>query len=378
MSMIPVESVTVHAFEFPTDGPDGKEQDGTLTWSSTVIILVEARAGGQTGIGYTYGDVSAAMLAETKLAGVVTGADALSPPMAWREMSVQLRNAGQPGVGAMATSAVDIALWDLKARLLGQPLYRVLPAFRDRVLIYGSGGFTNYPLPRLCEQISDWAAQGLTRMKIKTSRHPDQDPARLTAVRKEAGDDVQLFADANGALTRKSALYWADRFARDWGVCWFEEPVSSQDPEGLRLLRDRGPAGLDVTAGEYGYVLPDFAALLNAGAVDCLQADVTRCGGITGLLQVGGLAEAHQVELSAHCAPTVSSHAFCGVPKARHLEYFHTHVRIEDVAFDGVLRPDGGVLHPDPDRPGLGVEVKWADLEPYRVYGRHQQAPARH
>jgi L-alanine-DL-glutamate epimerase-like enolase superfamily enzyme len=165
----------------------------------------------------------------------------------------------------MATSAVDIALWDLKARLLGQPLYRVLPAFRDRVLIYGSGGFTNYPLPRLCEQISDWAAQGLTRMKIKTSRHPDQDPARLTAVRKEAGDDVQLFTDANGALTRKSALYWADRFAHDWGVCWFEEPVSSQDPEGLRLLRDRGPAGLDITAGEYGYVLPDFAALLNAG-----------------------------------------------------------------------------------------------------------------
>jgi L-alanine-DL-glutamate epimerase-like enolase superfamily enzyme len=265
MSMIPVESVTVHAFEFPTDGPDGNEQDGTLTWSSTVIIPVEARAGGQTGIGYTYGDVSAAMLAGTKLAGVVTGADALSPPIAWREMSVQLRNAGQPGVGAMATSAVDIALWDLKARLLGQPLYRVLPAFRDRVLIYGSGGFTNYPLPRLCEQISDWAAQGLTRMKIKTSRHPDQDPARLTAVRKEAGDDVQLFTDANGALTRKSALYWADRFAHDWGVCWFEEPVSSQDPEGLRLLRDRGPAGLDITAGEYGYVLPDFAALLNPG-----------------------------------------------------------------------------------------------------------------
>ena len=160
-------------------------------------------------------------------------------------------------------------------------------------------------------------------------------------------------------------------------MCWFEEPVSSQDREGLRLLRDRGPAALDITAGEYGYVLPDFAALLNAGAVDCLQADVTRCGGITGLLQVGGLAEAHQVELSAHCAPTVSSHAFCGVPKARHLEYFHTHVRIEDVAFDGVPRPDGGALHPAPDRAGLGVEVKWADLEPYRVYGSHQQAPAR-
>ena len=357
---VPVEGIAVHAFEFPTDGPDGKEQDGTLTWLSTVIVLVEARAAGQTGIGYTYGDVSVATLAASKLAPVVTGADALAPPAAWRQMSVQLRNAGQPGAGAMAMSAVDIALWDLRARLLGQPLYRVLPAFRDRLPIYGSGGFTNYPLPRLCVQVSDWMAQGLTRIKLKTSRHPDQDPARLTAVRKEAGDDVELFADANGALARKSALYWADRFAHDWGVSWFEEPVSSQDPEGLRLLRDCGPAGLDIAAGEYGYVLPDFAALLTAGAVDCLQADVTRCGGITGLLQVGGLAEAHQIELSGHCAPMVSAHAFCGVPKARHLEYFHTHVRIEDVAFEGVLRPDGGALRPDPGRLGLGVNVDWA------------------
>ncbi|HYZ55782.1 MAG TPA: enolase C-terminal domain-like protein [Streptosporangiaceae bacterium] len=366
---IPVERVAVHAFEFPADGPDGQEQDGTLTWSSTVMVLVEACAGGTAGIGYTYGDVSVAALVESKLASAVTGAGALAPPAAWREMSVQLRNAGQPGPGAMAMSAVDIALWDLKARLLGQPLYRTLPAFRDQVLIYGSGGFTNYSIQRLTAQVSEWAAQGLPRMKLKTSRHPDADPARLTTVRKEAGDGVQLFTDANGALSRKGALYWAERFASEWGVCWFEEPVSSQDTDGLRLLRDRGPAGLDIAAGEYGYVLPDFAALLDAGAVDCLQADVTRCGGLTGLLQVGGLAEARQVELSGHCAPAVSAHAFCAVPHVRHLEYFHTHVRIEDIAFDGTLSPEGGALRPDPGRAGLGLDVRWADLERYRVYG---------
>ncbi len=363
----PVQSIAVHAFEFPTDGPDGKEQDGTLTWSSTTMILVEARAGGVSGIGYTYGDASVAALIESKLASVVTGMDAFAPPAAWRQMSVQLRNAGQPGAGAMAISAVDIALWSLKAALLGLPLYRALPAFRNEVPIYGSGGFTNYPLQRLAEQVRGWAAQGIPRMKLKTSRDPEADPARLAAVRKEAGDGVELFTDANGALTRKSALYWAERFAGEWGVCWFEEPVSSQDLEGLRLLRDRGPAGLDITAGEYGFVLPDFAALLNARAVDCLQADVTRCGGVTGLLQVGGLAEAHQVDLSGHCAPMVSAHALCGVPTVRHLEYFHTHVRIEGVAFDGVPGPEGGALRPDPERPGLGVEVRWADLEPYRV-----------
>ena len=375
--LMPVEAITVHAFDIPTDGPDGREQDGTLTWSSTTIILVEARVGGHTGIGYTYGDVSTAVLTESKLADAVTGMDALAPAAAWRRMSVQLRNTGQPGAGAMAMSAVDIALWDLKARLLGQPLFRVLPAFRDRVPIYGSGGFTNYPLSRLREQVARWAELGLPRMKVKTSRDPAADPARLAAVRKEAGDGVELFTDANGALTRKAALYWADRFAAEWGVCWLEEPVSSQDTEGLHLLRDRGPAGLDIAAGEYGFVLPDFAALLGAEAVDCLQADATRCGGITGLLQVGGLAEAHQIDLSGHCAPAVSMHAFCGVPTARHLEYFHTHVRIEHLAFDGLPDPEGGALRPDTSRPGLGVEVRWADLEPYRVHGPGRPGPAR-
>jgi L-alanine-DL-glutamate epimerase-like enolase superfamily enzyme len=362
---VPVGDLDVHAYEIPVDGPDGREQDGTLTWSSTTIVLVEAHGGGETGLGYTYGDVSVAALVRSKLASVVTGMDAFAPAAAWREMFRQLRNAGQPGAGAMAVSAVDIALWDLKARLLGLPLSRALPGFRGEVPVYGSGGFTNYPLQRLTSQVSSWVSEGLGRVKIKTSRDPAADPDRLAAVRKEAGDSVELFTDANGALNRKSALYWAHRFHDVWGVCWFEEPVSSRDTEGLRLVRDRGPAGLDVAAGEYGFLLPDFAAW--AGAVDCLQADVTRCGGLTGLLQGGGRAEARQIDLSGHCAPAVSAHAFCGVPRVRHLEYFHTHVRLEAMAFDGVLSPSGGALRPDPSRPGLGLAVKWADLEDYRV-----------
>jgi L-alanine-DL-glutamate epimerase-like enolase superfamily enzyme len=367
---VPVDDLTVHAFDIPVDGPDGKEQDGTLTWESVTTILVEARAGGQVGIGYTYGDVSTAALVESRLTGAVRGADAMAPPAAWRQMMTQLRNAGQPGIGSMAASAVDVALWDLKAKLLGRPLFQLLPAFRDEVPIYGSGGFTNYPLPVLTGQFARWAEQGIGRMKLKTSRDPQADPRRLTAVRKEVGDGVELFTDANGAFSRKAALYWAHRFADEWRVCWLEEPVSSQDTAGLRLLRDAGPPGLDIAAGEYGYLLPDFAALLDAEAVDCLQADVTRCGGITGLLQVGGLAAARQIDLSGHCAPAVSAHAFCAVPHLRHLEYFHTHVRQEGIVFDGTLSPAGGALRPDEGRAGLGLRVKWADVEQYRVFGR--------
>ena len=270
-----------------------------------------------------------------------------TPPAVWRKLAAELRNLGRPGVGFMALSAVDVALWDLKARLLDLPLVDVLPAARDRVPVYGSGGFCNYPVDRLRAQLGGWVADGISRVKLKISRHPDEDPARLDAARAEIGDHVELFADANGALTRKQALGWAERLAGEWGVSWFEEPVSSADFEGLRLLRDRGPGGLDIAAGEYAFVAADFRNLLEAGAVDCLQADVTRCGGITGLLGAAALAEAHGIDVSAHCAPQLSAHAFCAVQRLRHLEYFHDHVRIEGMLFDGVLAPEGGALRPD-------------------------------
>ncbi|MEU5516719.1 enolase C-terminal domain-like protein [Streptomyces griseoaurantiacus] len=365
----PVDAVDVHAFEVPVDGPGGTEQDGTLDWHSTTMVLVRVHAGGRTGIGYTYGDLSVAAFAESVLAPVVRGASAAAPAALWQAMGVRTRNAGRPGVGAMAVSAVDVALWDLKARLLDLPLVHLLPAYHERVPVYGSGGFTNYPLGRLTDQLGGWVRQGIPRVKLKTSREPGRDPARLTAVRRALGDEVEILTDANGALGRKEALYWAGRFHEEWDVRWFEEPVSSADLEGLRLLRERGPARLEIAAGEYAYTARDFVNLVHAGAVDCLQADVTRCGGITGLLEIAGLSAAEHLDLSAHCAPAVSAHAFRAVRRARHLEYFHDHVRVEGLLLDGTLSPAGGALRPDTGRPGLGLDVKWADAEPYRVHG---------
>ena len=324
---------------------------------------------GNGGLGYTYADVSAATFVESKLAGVVRGRDPLMIGSIWRDMQVQIRNAGRPGVGAMAVSAVDIALHDLKAKLLGLPVARMLGAFHQRVPVYGSGGFCNYSIDRLVQQLCGWVEQGIPRVKLKTSRHPDQDPDRLSAIRAAVGDEPLLMTDANGALTRKEALYWAQRFRDDWNVAWFEEPVSSADFEGLHLLRDHGPAGLDIAAGEYAFVARDFLNLLEAGAVDCLQADVTRCGGITGVMQVSGLCTAHAIDLSAHCAPAISAHAFCAVERLRHLEYFHDHQRLEAMFFDGVLSPKDGGLEPDASRPGLGLEIKRQDVAKYLVYG---------
>ena len=362
-----VEALEVAAYEIPTDGPDGRETDGTLAWDSTTMVVVHAHAGGTTGLGWTYAHAAAARVVEDTLAPAVEGEDAATPPAVWRKLAAELRNLGRPGVAFMALSAVDVALWDLKARLLDLPLVDVLPAARDHVPVYGSGGFCNYPVDRLREQLGGWVANGISRVKLKISRHPDEDPARLDAARAEIGDHVELFADANGALTRKQALGWAERLAGEWGVSWFEEPVSSADVEGLRLLCDRGPGGLDIAAGEYAFVAADFRNLLEAGAVDCLQADVTRCGGITGLLGAAALAEAHGIDVSAHCAPQLSAHAFCAVQRLRHLEYFHDHVRIEEMLFDGVLAPEGGALRPDRARAGHGLELRRADAEAYRL-----------
>ena len=349
-----VEQLEVFAKTIPTDAP---ESDGTLEWDSTTIVVVQVHAGGLSGLGYTYTHDAAARLIEDKLAPAVRGVMVerdLSP--AWHEMGDLLRNVGRPGMGFMALSAVDIALWDLKARVLGVPLVDLLGGVRDEAAIYGSGGFTSYSLERLAEQLAGWVAQGIPRVKIKVGRSPDDDPARLDAARVAIGDETALFVDANGAFDREDAVAWAERYAREWGVTWFEEPVSSADLAGLRYVRRRAP--LDVAAGEYAYVPADFRNLLDAGAVDCLQVDVTRCGGYTGFLHAAALAEQHGLEVSAHCAPQASAHVCCAVPHFRHIEYFHDHVRIERMLFGGALEPDGGALRPDRSRPGHGLVLR--------------------
>jgi L-alanine-DL-glutamate epimerase-like enolase superfamily enzyme len=354
-----VEGVEVSAYTVPTDSP---ESDGTLRWNSTTMIVVEATGGGERGLGYTYGDVSVGVFIGSKLAGEVEGADAMSPPAAWAAMQRAIRNAGRPGVGAMAVSAVDIALWDLKARLMNVPLADALPRFHAAVPVYGSGGFTSYSLGGLQEQLGGWASEGIPRVKMKVGRELDEDPERVRVARDAIGEDVELLVDANGAYTRKQALYWAEAFAQE-GITYLEEPVSSEDREGLHLLRDRGPAGLSIAAGEYEWTLAQLAHL--AGCVDVLQADVTRCGGITNLLRVDGICKGRQIPFSAHCAPAVSAHACCAMESLLHLEYFHDHVRVEGLLFDGILDPEDGYLRPDHSRPGLGLELKRTDAERY-------------
>jgi L-alanine-DL-glutamate epimerase-like enolase superfamily enzyme len=248
---------------------------------------------------------------------------------------------------------------------MGVCLADALPRFAASVPVYGSGGFTSYSLERLAEQVSGWVAEGIPRVKIKVGRDPDADPARLDAVRDAIGADVELYVDANGAFDADTALMWAERYRSEWDVSYFEEPVSSEDLRGMARVRDGAPGACAIAAGEYAWSLADLARL--APCVDVLQADVTRCGGITAFTRADGIARAFGLPLSAHCAPALSAHACCAWESLAHLEYFHDHTRIEAMLFDGVLSPEGGVLTPDRSRPGLGLELKRADAERYRV-----------
>jgi L-alanine-DL-glutamate epimerase-like enolase superfamily enzyme len=286
---------------------------------------------------------------------------------AWAAMRHSIRNLGRPGIVSMAIAAVDTALWDLKARVLDVPLVTLLGQVHAGVPVYGSGGFTSYPLDRLERQLGDWARHGIAAVKMKIGREPDHDGERVRAARDAIGPRVALFVDANGAYTRKQALAQAETFT-EYGVRWFEEPVSSDDLEGLRLLRDRAPASMDIAAGEYGYDLPYFERMLEAGAVDCLQADASRCAGITEFLRVAALCDARSMPLSAHTAPSLHLHPCAALAATRHLEYFHDHVRIERMLFDGAAVPVAGRLAPDLSRPGLGLEFKRSDAARYEVH----------
>ncbi len=359
---VAIERLDVCTFTVPTDYP---ESDGTASWQATTIVVVEAHGGECTGLGWTYGNPASAEVIRSTLGELVQGRDAMRVSAAWEAMVRACRNLGRPGVASMAIAAVDTALWDLKARLLELPLATLLDAAHETVPVYGSGGFTSYPDERLREQLSGWVEQGIPRVKMKVGREPERDLERVRVAREAIGPDTELYVDANGAFQRVQALWFARRYAEEFGVSWFEEPVSSDDLDGLSFLCEQAPAGMDIAAGEYGYKLDYFERMLGAGAVTCQQADVTRCEGITGFLRVAALCQARSVQLSAHCGPSIHAHVCCAVQPFRHLEYFHDHVRLEGMLFDGVLEPKDGALRPDLSRPGNGLELKRADAEAY-------------
>lgn len=360
-----IDRVETTAYTIPTDSP---EADGTLEWDSTTLVLVEIGAGGQRGLGYTYASAASAVIIDTLLRPEIERQDPMAIPHCWRRMVRAVRNQGRGGVAAMAISAVDNALWDLKAKLLGLPLASLLGRVRDAVPIYGSGGFTSYSPAKLQEQVAGWVGQGIRQVKIKVGRDVGEGLKRLAAAREAIGPEAGLMADANSAFGRKDALRFAEASV-DHSLEWLEQPLDPADLEGLRLLRRRAPSAVRIADGEYGYDPVYFRRMLAAGAVDVLMPDATRCGGVSGFLQAAALAAAFHTPISSHCAPLLHCHLGCSVEGMLHAEYFHDHVRIEERFFEGMPSPVEGGLKPDPNRPGLGITFRRADAASWQIYG---------
>jgi L-alanine-DL-glutamate epimerase-like enolase superfamily enzyme len=363
-SGVSIDSARVQAFEIPTDRP---EADGTISWNSTVLVVVELSGGGRTGVGYTYSSPSIIRLLRDTLLPAIKGFNAFNPQAAWLAMQRAVRNLGREGLAATAISAVDCAVYDLKARVLDMPLFMLLGSYRTSVPIYGSGGFTTYSDEELSEQLAGWVAeQGCAFVKMKVGSQPERDPHRVRVAKRAIGDRAVLFVDANGAYRVQQALEFANEFAEQ-RVGWFEEPVSSDDLRGLREIRKRAPAAMEIAAGEYAYTVDYVRNMLETHAVDVQQADVTRCGGITAFLQIADLCEGFHIDLSGHCAPALHLHVACSAPRLRHLEWFHDHVRIERMLFDGAPVPSKGGISPDLSRPGNGLTFKHRDAARYAV-----------
>lgn len=362
-SEILVESVRASAYTIPTDAPEG---DGTLAWDSTTLVLCEICAGGTTGVGYTYGNKATALVAEELAGKCLIHRSALDIPALHASLLKQVRNDGSRGITSMAISALDIALWDLKAKILDCSVVDLLGVSQTSVETYGSGGFTTYSNDKLAKQLSDWMAEGIKSVKMKIGAIPDADLERVRVARDAIGTKAELFVDANGAYNACQAIFFAELFS-EYNVVWFEEPVSSDHLTDLRRIRNHAPNEMEIAAGEYGYDAFYFRSMLEAQAVDVLQLDATRCKGFTGFLQGAAVAESFGCPISAHCAPSLHMHVGCAVSDFRHVEYFHDHARIEQMLFDGFIKPIEGRLCPDRSRPGLGITFKRQDAERFAV-----------
>lgn len=351
-----VTGLVVSTYRVPTVAP---EADGTATWDATELVVVEPVTAGHRGLGWSYcAAPAAAVVIRELLEPVVLGSNVLDVPGTWQRMVRATRNAGTPGLVSMAIAAVDLALWDLKAKVLDLPLDRLLGRCRDTVAVYGSGGFVSMSDDELTAQLRRWTDElGIQRVKIKVGEGwgaaPERDLSRVRLTRQVVGDEVEVFVDANGGYGPGQARRLGTAYD-DLGVVWFEEPVSSQHLADLHLLRQT--LRCDIAAGEYLSSALEAEQMCSAQAVDCLQIDATRCTGITGWLQAAAVAAAHGLQVSGHCAPALHIAPALSIPNLRHLELFADHERLEQMLFDGIPTTDDGVLRP-PGAPGNGYRL---------------------
>ena len=318
---------------------------------------------GFEGLGIGQASPGVRQVIEADLKGLLIGQDPFNIEKLWNDMFWRVRGYGRKGVAFCALSAVDIGLWDLKAKALGLPLYKLLGPFTDSVPIYGSGGWTNLTQEELVAEMAGYVEQGIKRVKMKVGKDfgksEREDLQRLAAVRKTLGDDVAIYVDANNGYYSKQAIYMAKEFEQ-FQVGWFEEPVLADDIGGLAEIKHA--TSIPIATGEHEYTKHGFRELIAGGGVDIVQPDVGRVGGVTEWMKVAHMAHAFNLPVAPHAVQLVHLHLACATPNLKVVEYMNTSLEGDRVWYTEFPQPSGGMWSPFPDKPGLGLE-----LDPYAV-----------
>jgi D-arabinonate dehydratase len=278
-----------------------------------------------------------------------------------------VRGAGRKGAAFQAISTIDNALWDLKAKALGVPLYRLLGPAHKSVPVYGSGGWTNYTEDELVREQSRLVESGHLRTKMKVGKDfgkaEREDVTRLAAVRHALGDNIEIFVDANNGYYAKQAIRIAEEFA-EFNIGWFEEPVLADDIPGLAAIAQS--ISIPVATGEHEYTKYGFRDLITAGAVDIVQADIGRVGGVTEWMKVAHLAAAFNLPMAPHAYCYLHIHPAMATQNLKVVELLDIERIPMELYLVDPAKPEGGALKPD-DRPGNGVQLDPHAVEKYRI-----------
>ena len=323
---------------------------------------------GTEGLGVGQAAPGVRQVVESTLRGVLIGQDPFSIEKLWNDMFWRIRGFGRKGVAFCALSAVDTGLWDLKAKAVGLPLYKLLGPFTESVPIYGSGGWTNLTEDELVAEMVGYVQQGIGRVKMKVGkdfgRSEREDLQRLAAVRRALGDDVAVYVDANNGYYAKQAIYMAKEFEQ-FQVGWFEEPVLADDIQGLAEIRQA--INIPVATGEHEYSKYGFKDLITRGGADIVQPDVGRVGGVTEWMKVAHMAHAFNLPVAPHAVQLVHLHLGCATPNLKVVEYLGTALEGDRVWYTEIPEPKDGMWAPFPDRPGLGLELDPHAVEKWSV-----------
>lgn len=310
------------------------------------------------GLGVGDGGRAAQTLINESLKPILIGADPLFIEKLWDDMFWRVRGVGRKGLAFGAISAVDIALWDLKAKYFNVPLYKLLGAYTDTVPVYGSGGWTHFSADELVAEQAGYVERGMKSVKMKVGKDfgksEKEDIERLAAVRDAVGDDVEILIDANNGYYAKQAIRMARAF-EPYRVGWFEEPVLADDIEGLAAIA--AAIDIPVATGEHEYSKFGFRELIARGGADIVQPDIGRVGGVTEWIKVANLAHAFNLPVAPHAFQLVHLHVTCATPNLRIVEYLGAAEEFDKLVYTEFPEPIDGMWSPYPDRPGLGLEL---------------------